>query len=392
VSTLRSALDDVAATALTDMSDDELAEHLTELERASRVIEAERSRAIVEADARRSYVADGFLATSSWLAHRLGVSASTAAQQVRLARALARMHRTRSALANGEISTAAAAVLATAHEADRDRFGEAEPVLLDAARALSVRDLFRAVEHWKMLVDAESGDAAAARRFERRGFFASLTLDGMIRVDGNLDPENGQTVLQAIGSVVDADVRGSDRDDRRPAQRRADALGHICRAYLESMGRPAVAGERPHVNVTVDLATLQRDSGVAELDDVGFIAAEDARRIACDATVGRVVTGSASEPLDVGRRTAVVPPALRRALVLRDRGCRFPGCDWPQSWCDAHHVEHWADGGSTSLENLVLLCRRHHRLVHERFAVQIVAGKPVFARPDGSVLEDRAPP
>jgi Domain of unknown function (DUF222) len=110
------------------MSDDELAEHLTELERASRVIEAERSRAIVEADARRSYVADGFLATSSWLAHRLGVSASTAAQQVRLARALARMHRTRSALANGEISTAAAAVLATAHEADRDRFGEAEPV------------------------------------------------------------------------------------------------------------------------------------------------------------------------------------------------------------------------------------------------------------------------
>jgi Domain of unknown function (DUF222) len=175
-----------------------------------------------------------------------------------------------------------------------------------------------------MLVDAESGDAAAARRFERRGFFASLTFDGMIRVDGNLDPENGQTVLQAIGSVVDADVRGSDRDDRRPAQRRADALGHICRAYLESMGRPAVAGERPHVNVTVDLATLQRDSGVAELDDVGFIAAEDARRIACDATVGRVVTGSASEPLDVGRRTAVVPPALRRALVLRDRGCRFP--------------------------------------------------------------------
>jgi hypothetical protein len=134
------------------------------------VIEAQRSRAIVEADARRSYAADGFLATSSWLAHRLGVSASTAAQHVRLARALALMDRSRIALANGEISTSAAAVLATAHEADRERFGEAEPVLLEAARALSVRDLFRAIEHWKMLVNAESGEAAAARRFERRRF------------------------------------------------------------------------------------------------------------------------------------------------------------------------------------------------------------------------------
>jgi 5-methylcytosine-specific restriction endonuclease McrA len=79
-------------------------------------------------------------------------------------------------------------------------------------------------------------------------------------------------------------------------------------------------------------------------------------------------------------------------VAARDRRCRFPGCDRPQTWCDAHHVVHWARGGPTSLANLVLLCRRHHRLVHDRFALAVEDGRPVFRRPDGSVLEDRAPP
>jgi len=96
--------------------------------------------------------------------------------------------------------------------------------------------------------------------------------------------------------------------------------------------------------------------------------------------------------VDVGRRTPVVPASMRRAVVVRDRHCRFPGCDRPQSWCDAHHVVHWAKGGSTSLANLVLLCRRHHRLVHGRFRLRMMEGRPVFTRPDGSILEDRAPP
>jgi hypothetical protein len=99
-----------------------------------------------------------------------------------------------------------------------------------------------------------------------------------------------------------------------------------------------------------------------------------------------------SEPLDVGRKTPVVSPALRRALIVRDRGCRFPGCDRPHAWCDAHHVRHWADGGPTALTNLVLLCRRHHRRIHDGFGVRMEAGQPVFSRPDGTLLPDRAPP
>ena len=144
--------------------------------------------------------------------------------------------------------------------------------------------------------------------------------------------------------------------------------------------------------MTVDLEALEGRVGRrAELDDAGVVTPETARRLACDAALSRVITRERTEPLEVGRRTPVVPAALRRAIVIRDRHCRFPGCDRPQSWCDAHHVVHWADGGETSLANLVLLCRRHHRLVHERFAMSLVGDRPVFRRPDGTMLEPRPP-
>ncbi|HZD16670.1 MAG TPA: DUF222 domain-containing protein [Actinomycetota bacterium] len=130
----------------------------------------------------------------------------------------------------------------------------------------------------------------------------------------------------------------------------------MCRRYLDSGDRAVVAGERPHVTVTVDLETLAGRVGRrCELDEAGVITPEAARRLACDASVARVITAGRSEPLDVGRRTPVVSPALRRALVVRDGGCRFPGRERPQAWCDAHHVRHWADGGPTALSNLVLL-------------------------------------
>src|SRR5206468_6819231 len=134
--------------------------------------------------------------------------------------------------------------------------------------------------------------------------------------------------------------------------------------------------------------------GRSELDHVGTIHPEIARRLACDASISRMITKGRSEPLDVGRRTSVIPGPMRRAVIVRDRHCRFPGCDRPPPWCDAHHVVHWADGGTTALANLVLLCRRHHRLVHEGgFHVQMADGQAVFAMPDGTLADgDRAPP
>ena len=158
-----------------------------------------------------------------------------------------------------------------------------------------------------------------------------------------------------------------------------------------------VAGERPHLTITVPVEALAGGSnrpGTAELDHAGPGPPELVRQLACDASVMRVVMGPRSEPLDVGRRTPVVPVALRRAVIARDSHCRFPGCDRPQGWCDAHHVTHWAEGGRTALHNLLLLCRRHHGLVHRPggFGLAVEEGAVVFRRADGSVLQDRGPP
>lgn len=303
------------------------------------------------------------------------------------------MPRTRAALQDGAISVGAASLLVGARAFDPEQFARSEETLVEVARTLSVRELHRVIEHWRQLADAAGAEAEAERRFERRGLHVSPTLGGMVRVDGDLDPETGQSLITAIRCHLDTWSRSGSADPRTPAQRRADALGEICRRYLDSSERAVVAGERPHVSVMVDLDSLQARAGrVCELEDEGAITPQAARRLACDASVARVITDGPSEPLDLGRRTAVVPAALRRAVIVRDRRCRFPGCDRPHGWCDAHHVVHWADGGPTSLANLVLLCRPHHRAVHQRFGVRMVKGRPVFTRADGTVLGDRGPP
>jgi hypothetical protein len=264
---------------------------------------------------------------------------------------------------------------------------------VDAARSLSVVQLKVAVAYWRERVDARA-DEAHERRFARRRLFVSPVLDGMVRVDGDLDPETGSVLMTALSAVCDADARMREvADERTPAQRRADALGEICRQWLDSAARPVVVGERPHVVVTMELETLERRAGRrCELDGTGVIDGESARRLACDANVTRLIVDAASEPLDVGRTTKVVSTALRRAVIARDGGCRFPGCERPPGWCDAHHVRHWADGGETALANLVLLCRPHHRLVHRGFGVEMQDGRPRFSRADGSALPERRPP
>ena len=148
----------------------------------------------------------------------------------------------------------------------------------------------------------------------------------MVRVDGDLDPEAGETLLTALRAVMDAGSRsGSGGDDRTPPQRRADALHEICRQWLDLAERPTVAGERPHVTVTVDARALAgASSGAGELDHVGAVDVTVARQLSCDSSVMRVVMAGRAQPLDVGRRTPIVPPAIRRAVIVRDRICRRP--------------------------------------------------------------------
>jgi hypothetical protein len=318
-----------------------------------------------------------------------------ARDHLRVARGLEQMPETRRALDEGELSMSAVRILVATRDADPEAFRRCERELVEAARIHSANDLQRVAAYWRQAVEREQALEGEEKIRARRRLHASVTFLGMVRVDGDLDPETGETLLTALRAVLDAESKSAGVDDRTPAQRRADALGEICRQWLDSSDRPSVGGERPHVTVTVEAEALRDGAGgTSELDHVGPIQPEAARRVACDASIRRVVMAGRSEPLDVGRRTPVVHPGLRRAVIVRDRHCRFPGCDRPHTWCDAHHVVHWADGGPTALPNLVLLCRRHHRMVHRPggFRLELSDGRPVFRRPDGSVLEERAPP
>ena len=396
MSSLRSALEELQAEDLWAVGTEQLEADLVELERAARVLQAERLRRITEVDRRGEFRRDGYLSISSWLASRLRIGVQAATAEVRSARALSEMPLTRSALAGGEVSGQAVRLLVRAREAHPTEFSQDEEVLLDAARRLRVRDLYRAVEHWRQAIDTAGTAEEEELRFQQRFLHVSSTLYGMVRVDGNLDPETGHSVITALNAVQDADVRDSRRFDvRSGGQRRADALGELCRQWLNSSRRPKVAGERPHMSVVVDAEALAGKGGSrSEFQSGEPLHPEGARRLACDAVISRVLTSGRSEPIDVGRRTPVVSPVTRRALVIRDRHCTFPGCERPEEWCDAHHVHHWADGGPTALSNLILLCRPHHRALHQRdgFRVEMSDGGPRFFRPDGTSLEDRGPP
>ncbi|HWO71597.1 MAG TPA: DUF222 domain-containing protein [Actinomycetota bacterium] len=386
MSGIRSALEELAAEDVRFASDGELVEGLREIERAVSALEVERARRVSELEERGVAAREG-LSVTSFLADRFRMAPSWAARYVAWARALARAPRTREALAQGEIHPSAAAVLLQARGSSEELFERDEEVLVDAARTLPHRDLRRVVAHWRQAADPVAAADEADRLYARRRLHVSPTLDGMVRVDGDLDPETGQTLITALDAVVSAEIRDNrDYDMRSYAQRRADALAEICRRYLDSGDRPEVGGERPHVVVNVDLAALLGDPyGRAEFEDAGLLTPPQVRRWSCDADLIRLLSRGRSQPLDVGRRTPVVSPALRRALVARDRGCRYPGCGRPPRWCEAHHVKHWADGGETCLANTILLCRRHHRMVHLGLGLPLVVldGQPTFLRAGG---------
>jgi hypothetical protein len=207
----------------------------------------------------------------------------------------------------------------------------------------------------------------------------SQAFDGVFSVDGLLDAEGGallRTALDALSAPLP-------NDDRSAVQRRADALVELATRQLNGGQLPSSGGVRPHLLITAsdDAISGNSDAAPAELLGVGAIHAATLQRLACDADVSEIVESPAGEPLDVGRARRTAPPQMRRALVNRFRGCSWPGCDRPPEWTESHHIQPWSIGGRTKVDNLVLLCRVHHRYVHEEGWRLTVAGDKVEARP-----------
>jgi len=222
------------------------------------------------------------------------------------------------------------------------------------------------------------------RAARRRELFMVSDGQGSQVIRGRLPDEAAALVRAALDPLSAPRPRCADgRESRSAGEHRADALVELARRALRAGDLPDAGGQPTQVVVTMPLRALTEGLGTALLSDGQPLSPAAARRLACDCELIPAVLGSAGAVLDVGRSQRLFGGARRRALILRDRGCAFPGCDRPPSWCDGHHILSWHDGGSTSIDNGVLLCGHHHDVVHrDGWAIRLARnGVPEFVAP-----------
>ena len=260
------------------------------------------------------------------------------------------------------------------HDLDPALVDVCEAELIKLAALYEPAVLRRYAEHILDYVAPEIAEAALAAKLDRDEAAARrqrvLTItdqgDGSHRIFGRLDTESAAVLKAAIDPLCKP-IPGQDgqRDPRTADQRRADALIDVCRLALKTDTLPDSGGMRPQLNVTTRYDALTKELSTGTLDIGGELSPTTVRRLACDALILPAVLGSRGEVLDLGQQRRLFTGAVRRAIILRDGGCAFPGCDRPPRWCDVHHVLEWIKGGPTSVCNGLLLCDFHHHAVHE---------------------------
>jgi hypothetical protein len=318
-----------------------------------------------EMDRRRVTEGVHGLSMTAWLGHSCRMTAREASGTLKTARALAGMPLVAEQAVTGSIVTSGVNLLTRARDRHPEAFIDHEPIFADAGTYLDARDLRIAVEHWDQQVDFEGALDEVEDDALNRELFFNQSYQGKWDIQGRFGVTDGHVINTALRGYIQGTYL--DGDDKRPMpQRLADAQVGICRFWLDHNNNVETSGgEKPHITVTVDYDILTgTKEQLPELDGYA-IDPETLRRWACDAGIVRIVLDGDSQPIDVGRRTRTIPPALRRALDLRDQGCVWEGCHAPASWCDAHHIVHWVNGGDTNLTNTQLLCRKHHTRTHK---------------------------
>jgi hypothetical protein len=329
---------------------------------------------LAEFDEREGWGVWGARSCAQWLSWRCSLAPGAARERVRVARCLKELPLVRAAFSAGELSYCKVRALT------RIATPEIEEQLVELARHATGAQIEKLVRGYSGVLAATVDQAQRAH--ELRYLRWSWDEDGSLLLQGRIPAEEGALLIAALGEAEDSAVA-----DEPAAARRADALMSVVRSAHAAPDAARRGGDRCELIVHVDAATLASDevSERSEVENGPAISPETARRLGCDAAVVRILERD-GKPLSVGRRTRTIPPALRRALRSRDDGCRFPGCTH-RRFMHAHHVEHWARGGSTDLDNLVQLCSYHHRLVHEGgFQIQRMGTGFRFRRPDGRVV------
>ena len=350
-----------------------------------------------EFDRERAYERHGLANTAQWLNWQCGIGAVAGREKVRVARALEQLPEIADAFAKGEISySKVRAMTRTATPAN-------ESVLVNVARHGTAAHVEKLVKRFRWTQRRDAAALSQHQHDDRRVSYF-FDVDDQFILTARLPREVGAVVRKAFEVALEA-VRESNNvsAETQPlvpaSELHADALRLIAEGFLEHHGEKTGAGssaDRLQVVVHIDQSILAEQQAAAEagephrceLEDGPVLALDTARRLACDATVVGIVEGEDGEPLDIGRKSRSIPLAIARALRARDGGCRYPGCD-RNRWCDGHHIEHWADGGKTKLDNLITLCDFHHRLVHEGgYGLRRTDdGLFVFTRPDGTRVE-----
>ena len=348
---------------------------------------------IAELDRRRGWAEWGVKSCAHWLNWKCGIDLGAAREKVRVARALERLPGMRASMSEGRVSYAKVRAMTRVADESNERY------LLNIAicgTASHVEDVVRA---YRRALDAAELSREAVQHRDQ-GLWWHTESDGSLSIRGRLPAEVGALVVRALQLAVDGlpiakDVSAETSPDEqhRFRKRRVEALGAMAENFLANAPRDLSGSDRHQIVVHVDAETFRHSrAGRCELEHGPSIAAETARRLACDVSVVRIVENVKGEPLDVGRKTRTIPPAIRRALNARDKGCRFPGCTFKR-YVDGHHVKHWSHGGETKLGNLVTLCHFHHRLVHEgQVVVEILDdGLFRFVKPDGRSFDSQQP-
>jgi hypothetical protein len=369
------------------------------LQRGERGADLKRYRALIDAlegdfasEARHAqqtgaHLADGNATVVTWISRLCAMSATSAADRVCVGAQLEALPKVAEALSSGEIGYQSASLLCHLRDQlgdKRELFDEDE--MLELARRHSVFNLRQLCRYARHVADPDGFFNEAEADYSRRRLHVSLMPDGMHAIDGLLDPAGGAALRTALESL--AKRLGPD-DDRTHKQRMADAVAEMAHHAMDEGRLPKRNGVKPHVTVTTTLEGLKNEVGAPAADvELSLpISTRTLERLACDCTISRVLLAD-SMVIDVGKATRVVSAPTRRALRVRDRGCRWPGCDRQVNWSTPHHIIAWSTKrGPTNLLNLVLLCFYHHRLVHEGGWQVVKAGREFrFVPPERVVM------
>lgn len=330
---------------------EEIAGRLIEIRRSIDEMEVEFAHLAEEFDRTTWWDYEGFNTAGDWIRFSCHMNSHAVVNAFAVGATRGEMPATMQAMHAGQIGFAHVATMARTACDVGGAFDENK--LLPLARENSPGKFFHKCVHYRHSIDAAGYNRDQEQLAEQRGLRLNTAQDGCLLISGLLDPVGGAGVRTALEPL--ARPSGA-HDDRTLDQRNADAL-----VELASGGRPA------SLQVTATLETLRglQGAAAAEVEGSSPLSSVTTQRLACDAAITRVLLSQESMVIDVGRSKRVIDGALRKALAVRDKHCQWTNCERPASWCDGHHLVHWIHGGETNLENCILLCKRHHRMIHE---------------------------